>query len=505
MFSFAKTIRTALPHPSPKTDGACGPLVFVHVSDTDLARRITCARESITLYSSGIGEKVAEALVEAIRRLGASVKVVLDVSQKSVDMGYLAPRAVERLWSECIDGGWTQFFHLSGLRLSALAVDDEPLLLFVTPAWLMEDENRRIVAACPSGMEVVAADVVATQALEEIPVDCERAGKICSQCLVPAKSLSEIKEDIKREGEQKVAAAEERAKEAEERAKNAGKKAVEDYKAQFKLRKIDFSVTSQPAKLEQRKLNIPPMFLVGLNNEVVKDLSAKYLIFRDGGKALKKVDGCEEFESLVAEIREKYLLCVTKYGSYARVCDMEEYGRDVERLRGLGKRVGERIRALLEKRINGVLERLYAQLEIQWRKSSTPWWIEYGRKDPKRKKLTIDDRRGFFLNKMKIGRNGTDVLVQKFVPTVRSVDAAVDEVLMQDRDFVKALEVAFSEREHAISQKTNKSGTSWPRTSVFWECPDRSGSSSASGQCENQVAVVCRRDDGSRDAERCGD
>ena len=129
MFSFAKTIRTALNRPFPKGNGACSPLVFTHVSDADLARRIKDARTSVTLYSPGIGEKVAEALVERFRGLGNAVKVVLDVSQKSVDMGYLAPRAVERLWKGAVDEGWTQFFHLSGLRLSVLAVDNEPLLL----------------------------------------------------------------------------------------------------------------------------------------------------------------------------------------------------------------------------------------------------------------------------------------------------------------------------------------------------------------------------------------
>ena len=95
-------------------------LILQHVDDTELIRRIESARQSVALYAPGVSVAVARVLCAAIVRLHGAVKIVLEVSQKSVDMGYLDPEAVESIWQAQQDAQASMFFHLPGLRLLSL-------------------------------------------------------------------------------------------------------------------------------------------------------------------------------------------------------------------------------------------------------------------------------------------------------------------------------------------------------------------------------------------------
>ena len=92
-------------------------LILQRVDDRELIRRIDTANSSVALYAPGVSVAVAWALHRAAWRLGGAIKVVLDVSQKSVDMGYLEPAAVEMIWKLQRDLSAQIFFHLPGLRM----------------------------------------------------------------------------------------------------------------------------------------------------------------------------------------------------------------------------------------------------------------------------------------------------------------------------------------------------------------------------------------------------
>ena len=99
-------------------------LFLQRVDDGGLTRRIDEANSSVALYTPGVSAAVAWALQRAAWRLGGVIKIVLDVSQKSVDMGYLEPAAVKIIWKLQQDLGVQIFFHLSGLRMGALFADE---------------------------------------------------------------------------------------------------------------------------------------------------------------------------------------------------------------------------------------------------------------------------------------------------------------------------------------------------------------------------------------------
>ena len=130
-------------------------LILQRVDDSELIRWIDAADSSVALYAPGVSVAVVRALHRAACRVKGAIKVVLDVSQKSVDMGYLEPAAVEIIWKLQRDLGTQIFFHLSGLRMGSLFVDEGRALVYAPVAKLMEDECYEQVIRCPSGLEVV--------------------------------------------------------------------------------------------------------------------------------------------------------------------------------------------------------------------------------------------------------------------------------------------------------------------------------------------------------------
>ena len=191
------------------------------------------------------------------------------------------------------------------------------------------------------------------------------------------------------EGEKSKAAkkkeeeAEKRAEDAEKRVKEAGEKAVEEYKKRFKIRKVEFTVHSQPTAVGRKRATIPSMFLVGVGNEAEEKLLANYRLFPDETEIAKYIaekypdEGIDKFAEMEKSIRDKYLLCVPHFGSYVRTCDMEAYEKEISALKTLGKKVGAHIREALRKKIDTALEGLYKILEQQWKKTGDPWYKEY--------------------------------------------------------------------------------------------------------------------------------
>ena len=418
-------------------------LILQHVDDTELIRRISSAGQSVALYAPGVSIAVARALCAATARLNGAVKVVLDVSQKSVDMGYLAPEAVELIWRTQRDSGTGQFCHLSGLRLGSLFVDDKPALVYASVAKLVEDECVEQVMRCPSGLEVCEGNcTMDVRVLPVVAVDEPMVARLCK--LRPAKSLSSIKTECEEKvaaAQQRVDAAEQRAQAAEKFAAEAETQAVEKYKAQFKIRKVEFSVRSQPTAIGRKRVSIPSMFLVGVGSEAEKKLLANYQIFPDKDEIDKYIaahypqEGIAQFAELEESIRGHYLLNVPHFGSYVQTKDIDDFKDKVETLKQLGKKVGQHIREALSKRIDAAIENLYRILEAQWALSRDPWYDEFRRKHPKESR----DRHTIFVAEMKAGTKGTDALIEKFIPEIDCFSTPIDEALTESEEFIRAL------------------------------------------------------------------
>ena len=425
-------------------------LLLQRVDDNELIRRIDAADSSVALYTPGVSSAVAWALHRAAWRLKGAIKVVLDVSQKSVDMGYLEPAAVEIIWKLQQDLGAQIFFHLPGLRMGSLFVNEGRALVYAPVAKLMEDECYEQVMRCPSGLEVVEGKcAIDVRELRLVVVDEQMVARICDIKLKPAKSLSAIMAEYEQrivESEKKVEDAEKRAKDAEKRAEEAETKAVEEYKNRFKIRKVEFSVRSQPAAIGRKRATIPSMFLVGVGNEAEEKLLANYRLFMDEDEIEKyiagkyKGEGIDAFAEKEKSIRDKYLLYVPHFGSYVRTCDMEAFEEELSALEKLGKKVGEHIREALRKKIDAAIEDLYKILEQRWEKSNDTWFEEYLKKHPQASR----DRHEIFMKEMKFGAKGTNALMENFVPTIDRSSTPIDEVLAENGEFIAGLRKALA-------------------------------------------------------------
>ena len=429
-------------------------LILEHVDDNELIRRIDSAEKSVAIYTPGVSVPVAQALSRAAERLNGAVKVVFDVSQKSVDMGYLEPASVATIWTMQCGYGEGMFYHLSGLRFSSLFIDEENALIYAPVAKLMEDECIEEVMRCPSGLEVGEGEyTIDVRELPVVIVDEPMVVKICDFNLKPAKPLSEIRSDCERkiaEAEARVKEAEDRASEAEQRVKEAAEKAVAEYKKQFKIRRVEFSVRSQPAAIGRKRAQIPSMFLIGLGNDVEEKFSANYQLFPDETEIERFVaakypnETIATFSAMEKNIRESYLISVPKFGSYVQNSNFTKFNEEVEELKKLAKKVGAHIREAMNTLMDGAIEELYKVLADQWNKSRDPWFEEYKAKHPKEDR----NRHDIFVAQMKTGAKGTDAMVRSFDPEVACFSTPIDEILANDPEFAKALEKVLWKRNH---------------------------------------------------------
>ena len=374
-------------------------LALTKVSDEELIRRIDSARQSVALYAPGVGLAVADALCRATVRLRGNVKVALDVSQKSVDMGFLEPEAIRRIWhvqSEHSETGYI-FYHVPGMRIGVLFMDSELPLAFVPFAKLMEDENMPVVSACPSGIEVPAMDVdIFVHDLAQTIVKVGMVRELCDIEISPARSLSEIRkengalreqaaESERRaaeaaakmaEAEKKVVEAEAKIAEAERRVADAGKKAVEEYKKTFTLRKIHYTLHCNPSALNRRKVTIPSHLLVGMNTEAAAKLQAKYTLFPDVGRIVEEVNSAHSndgesishFLEKEEAFRRMFSIHVSNYGLFMRIKDTSEVEEMVEHLKGIGNKITRHVQTAMFNHVKESIDKLANDLAPQLEK-----------------------------------------------------------------------------------------------------------------------------------------
>ncbi len=439
-------------------------LALTKVSDDELVRRIDSARQSVALYAPGVSLLVADALCRATVRLHGNVKVALDVSQKSVDMGFLEPEAIRRIWyaqSEHSETGYI-FYHVPGIRLGSLFVDSEPPLAFAPFAKLMEDENMPVVAACPSGIEVPAMDVGKfVHDLAQTIVKVGMVRELCDVEIAPARPLSEIRQENEAlreqvaESEQRVVEAVARAVEAEKRIAEAGKTAVEEYKKTFTLRKVDFSVHCDPNSLDRRKVTIPPYFLVGMNSNAAAKLQAKYQLFPDADSILAEVnaahsddgESAEDFSEAAESFRRTFLLRVRNFGLFERIKDCPQAEKEVNKLKNLGSQITRHIQEAMSKHVKENIGRLADALAPQ-----------LGRID-----LEQLNKKHLYLSNFLKPPSARDIFIEvmtrlagkhiaDFKVEVKFATTLVDESLMNDQAFREALVEAVRDRNNLFDK-----------------------------------------------------
>ena len=97
-----------------------GSRVLVCVNETVLVERIASAHRRICYASPGVHDDVAQSLIDAVRRLGASnVRIIIDPNPEVCRLGYGTISAVQLLFNSSCDAR-----SCPGLRLGILLADD---------------------------------------------------------------------------------------------------------------------------------------------------------------------------------------------------------------------------------------------------------------------------------------------------------------------------------------------------------------------------------------------
>ena len=450
-------------------------LALTKVSDEELVRRIDSARQSVALYAPGVSLLVADALCRATVRLRGNVKVALDVSQKSVDMGFLEPEAIRRIWyaqSEHSETGYI-FYHVPGMRIGVLFIDSEPPLAFAPFARLMEDENMPVVTACPSGIEVPAMDVdTFVHDLAQTIVKVGMVRELCDVEIAPTRSLSEIRKENEAlkeetaeskqraaEAERKVAEAEKKVAEAEKRIAEAKKNAVEEYKKTFTLRKVDFAVHCDPSSLDRRKVTIPPYFLVGMNSVAEKKLQAKYQLFPDADSILAEVnaahsndgESAKDFSNAVESFRRLFLLRVRSFGSFERIKDSQQVEVEIKKLKDLGRKVNWHIQQAMFKHVKDTVNKLadalapqLGRIDLEQLNKMHRYSWNFFKPAPAREIFSM------VMTKL------AEKHIAEFKVEVKFSTTLVDESLMNDQAFRAALAEAVLDRNRIVDKCKQK-------------------------------------------------
>jgi len=454
-------------------------MILQIVNDNELLRRIRSAKSSIVLYATGVSNVVALALCDVAILQDISIKVIFDVSQKSVDMGYLEVEAVKALWKVQQVLDTTIFYHAAGLRLSLLFVDEQPAMVYAPIAKLMEDECYNLVARRPNGLHIdmdndltrnvkrvhyVVGDndgggTRYANSHDYVPVNESMVSALCDKFLKPAKSLSAIKAEC----EQRVNAAQQKAAKAE--AENTKLKAemdanveakFEEYKAHLSMfRRVELSIHFRPDAIKHKRIKIPSMFLVNISDDVAERLETSFRLFPNDSEIREYItskypqENIEGFEEMEKSIREKYLLYLPSFGTYIETKDNKAYEADIDKLTTFASTVGEHIREAMKAKIDMVLEALYKVLSEQWTKTDNKWYEIYCQRNHSHPASQHDA----FMEIMRNGSSknasfkGISSFIDKFKPEIRAISTLVDDTLLKNKDFVAGIRAAL-EKQH---------------------------------------------------------
>lgn len=381
-------------------------LLLKPINQQAIIERIQAAQSSVSLYAAGVSEDIAVALCQAVARLHGNVKVALDVSRKSVEMGFLEKKALARLWKcKCEESaGGFGFYSVTGLRLCSLFVDDGPVLVYPALSPNFEEGNLEICQACQNSFLLDAtASAVSDLGIDiaQVPVIIEMVDSLCDRMGdVESKSLSQIRqeqmdagrEEGLRESAEKIDAAERRAEEAvrekevavaqmenarkenealkEELAKRK-EEIIKDYEENAKIRRVEFSVTE--CQMSGCNLAIPAEYL-SKRDAVRSRLKARYQLFDKDEKidvtadyefqGQKKKCTLGYFAMRVKDIRQNLVFSAgTTYGNFVFGDDVKTLEEAVCELRviaeALKKKLPEAIREKADKKIGDLFKEVY--------------------------------------------------------------------------------------------------------------------------------------------------
>ena len=381
-------------------------LLVKPISEEFIIERIQAAQSSVALYAAGVSENIAAALCQAAEQLCGNVKVALDVSRKSIEMGFLDKRALSCLWKcKCEEtSGRFGFYFVAGIRLCSLFVDDGPVLVYPALSPNFEEGNMGECLACPNSFLLDAEEIDVNDLGRDIaqePVTVEMVKSLCDDMNdVESKTLAEIRQEQKdagreeglRESAEKVDAAERRAEEAvaqkeeavaqaEEARKESDKlreelakkkeEIIADYEKNAKIRRVEFSVTE--CLMSGCNLALPAEYL-SKRDAVRSRLKARYQLFDKDEKVDATVDyefnGKQRkctlgyFAMRVKEIRQNLVFSAgPTFGNFVFGDDIKALEEAVAELKvmaeALKKKLPEAIREKADKKIDDLFKDVY--------------------------------------------------------------------------------------------------------------------------------------------------
>ncbi len=376
------------------------------ISSELIVERIQAAHSSVALYAAGVSEDIAAALCQAAERLCGYVKVALDVSRKSIEMGFLDKKALSSLWKcKCEEPtGRFGFYSVAGIRLCSLFIDDGPVLVYPALSPNFEEGHLGECLACPNSFMLDAEDVHLNDLGRDIaqePVTVEMVMSLCDGMGdAESKTLAEIRQEQKdagraeglRESAEKVEAAERRIDEAEKQKEEAVEQAEEarkecgrlkeelakkreeiiaDYEKNAKIRRVEFSVTE--CLMSGCNLALPAEYL-SKRDAVRSRLKARYQLFDKD----EKIDATADYESngqkkkctlgyfamRVKEIRQNLVFSAgPTFGNFVFGDDIKALEEAVAELKvmaeALKKKLPEAIREKADKKIDDLFKDVY--------------------------------------------------------------------------------------------------------------------------------------------------
>ncbi len=374
-------------------------LLVKPISEEFIIERIQAAQSSVALYAAGVSENIAAALCQAAERLCGNVKVALDVSKKSVEMGFLDKKALSCLWKcKCEEPtGRFGFYSVVGIRLCSLFVDEGPVLVYPALSPNFEEDNMGECLACPNSFLLDADEIDVNNWGSDIaqePVTEEMVESLCDSVSdAESKTLAEIRQEQKdagraeglRESAEKIEAAERRAEEAVAQAEEARKESdklreelakkkeeiIADYEKNAKIRRVEFSVTE--CLMSGCNLALPAEYL-SKRDAVRSRLKARYQLFDKD----EKIDATADYEfngqkkkctlgyfaMRVKEIRQNLVFSAgPTFGNFVFGDDIKALEEAVAELKvmaeALKKKLPEAIREKADKKIDDLFKDVY--------------------------------------------------------------------------------------------------------------------------------------------------
>jgi hypothetical protein len=313
--------------------------LFKTVSQDQLCSEIDSAKERVILAAPGVTLAIADALIDAGRRLSrGDVRIVLDVSPSVARLGYGDHSAVERL----LKAGLT-VHQQPGLRIGVLVCDEA--------GWCFSTSPRLVEADPVTGSDAFNA-----------------VGLTSAQVLVLCAELPSVQSHADKglAPEYPVVGADVVSDETVEKVKTALELAPPQpfdlaRQAQVYSALIQFvELTFEGFDIQSKRVKMPSSLpLLATRDRGLRERLAATL------KILDKIEKPAELKTITArleELRKAYLIPVGKPGRIILKSKRKEFERELNEIGGMLSECKSRVKAQLDNILSGAVENLVPEL-----------------------------------------------------------------------------------------------------------------------------------------------